>query len=87
MDILGTDEDLVINQVDLRLQTRKLYNCINKYLEGREKKIILLRYGLIDGNYRTQREIGKHLGISRSYVSRIESRAIEKLNKAMDKSE
>ena len=87
LDILGTDEDVVIDEVDLRLETRKLYSCIDKFLENREKKIILLRYGLIDGNYRTQREIGKYLGISRSYVSRIESKAIEKLNKAMEKSE
>lgn len=87
LDILGTDEDIVVDEVDLRLQTKKLYNCINKYLQGREKKIILLRYGLIDGQYRTQREIGNYLGISRSYVSRIESKAIDKLNRAMEKAE
>lgn len=87
LDILGTDTDEVINEVDLRLQTRKLYKLIDKILKDREKIIIKLRYGLIDGERKTQREIAEMLGISRSYVSRIESRAIDKLNKAMDKNE
>ncbi len=85
LDILGTDTDEVLDQVDLRLQTKKLYRCINRVLKNREKLIIQLRYGLIDGEFRTQREIANILGISRSYVSRIESRAIKKLNKAMNK--
>ncbi len=85
LDILGTDTDEVLDQVDLRLQTKKLYRCINRVLKNREKLIIELRYGLIDGEFRTQREIANILGISRSYVSRIESRAIKKLNKAMNK--
>ncbi|MEW8973210.1 MAG: RNA polymerase sporulation sigma factor SigK [Tissierellaceae bacterium] len=85
LDILGTDCDEVLDQVDLKLQTKKLYRCIEKILKDREKIIIKLRYGLIDGECRTQREIAGMLGISRSYVSRIESRAIKKLNKAMNK--
>lgn len=85
LDILGTDADEVLNIVDLRIQTKKLYRCIENILKDREKVIIQLRYGLIDGEYRTQREIASTLGISRSYVSRIESRAIKKLCKAMEK--
>lgn len=83
LDILGTDIDLIINEVDLNIQTRKLYRAIDKVLKRRERNIILLRYGLVEGGCRTQREIASMLGISRSYVSRIESRAIEKLNKEM----
>ncbi len=83
LDILGTDVDDVIDEVNLKLETRKLYKAIEKVLKGREKTIIQLRYGLIDGEYRTQREIGDLLGISRSYVSRIESKAINKLYKSM----
>lgn len=86
LDILGTDIDEVLNQVDLRLETKKLYRCIDTVLKDRERVIVQLRYGLIDGEYRTQREIANILGISRSYVSRIESRAIKKLSKAMEKS-
>ena len=52
-------------------------------LKGREKTIIELRYGLTNGTNKTQREIAKMLGISRSYVSRIEKKAINKLNKEM----
>ena len=54
LDILGTDTDEVLDQVDLRLQTKKLYRCINRVLKNREKLIIQLRYGLIDGEFRTQ---------------------------------
>ncbi|MBC8590660.1 RNA polymerase sporulation sigma factor SigK [Wansuia hejianensis] len=85
LDILGTDMDQVLDEVDLKLQTRKLYRCIDKSLKDREKIIIQFRYGLIDGERKTQREIAKILGISRSYVSRIESRAIDKLSIAMNK--
>ena len=81
---MGTDIDEVINEVDLKLQINKLYRKINKVLKEREKTIIELRYGLADGVCKTQREIAGMLGISRSYVSRIEKRAIKKLNKALD---
>ena len=83
LDILGTEIDLIINEVDLNIETKKLYKAINKVLKRRVRNIILLRYGLVEGGSRTQREIASMLGISRSYVSRIESRAIEKLNKEM----
>lgn len=85
LDILGSDVDQILDEVELRIQTKKLYRAINEVLKSREKAIIELRYGLVDGDCKTQREIAALLGISRSYVSRIESRAIEKLNKAMIK--
>ena len=86
LDILGTDGEEVLNEVELRLQTRKLYKAIDKCLKDREKVIIQLRYGLLDGECKPQREIAGLLGISRSYVSRIETRAIKKLLKEMSKS-
>jgi RNA polymerase sporulation-specific sigma factor len=85
LDILGSEADDVIDEVDLRMETKKLYKAINEILKDREKVIIQLRYGLVDGGCKTQREIAAMLGISRSYVSRIETRAIEKLNKEMSK--
>ena len=85
LDILGTNGDEVINEVELRIQTKKLYRAIDRCLKDREKVIIQLRYGLIDGECKTQREIAGMLGISRAYVSRIEARGIKKLFKEMNK--
>lgn len=83
LDILGSDVDEILDEVDLKLQIKKLYKAINQVLKDREKVIIELRYGLIDGSCKTQREIAAMLGISRSYVSRIETRALNKLNKTL----
>ncbi|ADL08093.1 RNA polymerase sporulation sigma factor SigK [Thermosediminibacter oceani] len=79
MDILGTESDAIIEEISNKFQQKKLYDKIRTVLKGREKKVIELRYGLLNGKARTQREIAKLLGISRSYVSRIEKRAIKKL--------
>nr|WP_278044698.1 sigma-70 family RNA polymerase sigma factor [Senegalia massiliensis] len=73
-----------MDEVHLKLQVKKLYNKINDVLKEREKDIIELRYGLLGCGCKTQREIAKMLGISRSYVSRIEKKAVNKLNKAME---
>ena len=83
LDILGSDVDEVLDEVYLKLQVKNLYKAINQVLKDREKVIIELRYGLIDGCCKTQREIAAMLGISRSYVSRIETRALGKLNKVL----
>lgn len=80
IDVLGTGQDDVMEKVDLKLQMEKLGELIEKYLNEREQKVIFYRYGLRGCNRLTQREIGKLLGISRSYVSRIEKKAIEILN-------
>ena len=79
MDIIGTDEEDVIKEIDFKLKVKRLYRNIETLLDDREREIIRLRYGLNSGNEMTQREIAKMLGISRSYVSRIEKRAVSKL--------
>ncbi|NLX63102.1 MAG: RNA polymerase sporulation sigma factor SigK [Tissierellia bacterium] len=84
LDILGTDSEDISDEIHLKFQEKKLHEAINKVLKDREKKILELRYGLVDGVCMTQREIASMLGISRSYVSRIEKRAIDKLNKALN---
>lgn len=86
LDILGSEDDGVDDKVALKFQIRKLYRKITEVLRGREKTIIELRYGLANGSNKTQREIAKMLGISRSYVSRIEKKAIHKLNKEFQNS-
>lgn len=83
LDILGTDIDKILDEVHLKIQIKSLYDAINSVLKDREKVIIELRYGLVDGSCKTQREIAALLGISRSYVSRIETRALKKLNKVL----
>jgi len=84
MDVLSSDENSVVDLVEQKIEISKLYSKISTTLQPREKVIIEMRYGLRDGRYRTQREIAKLLGISRSYVSRIEKRALKKLLKEMD---
>ncbi|MEK6263914.1 MAG: RNA polymerase sporulation sigma factor SigK [Clostridium sp.] len=84
MDVLSSDDDSVIEIVENKIQIKKLYNKINVALMDREKIIIQMRYGLLDGKPRTQREIALTLGISRSYVSRIEKRALKKLYRELN---
>ncbi|MBQ4516806.1 MAG: RNA polymerase sporulation sigma factor SigK [Clostridia bacterium] len=79
MEILPAEDEEIATTVGLNMDIKKLYSYIDRCLEGREREIIILRYGLSDKPY-TQREIAKAMGISRSYVSRIEKRALEKLN-------
>lgn len=83
MDVIPFDGDGVEDGFENRTEIKKMYESINNKLEPREKKIIELRYGLNDGKEVSQREIAKMLGISRSYVSRIEKKAVEKLKEAM----
>lgn len=79
IDILGTDPDDVIEKVQLKIEKSKIYRNLD-ILDEREKEVIVARFGLENGGEeRTQREIAKELGISRSYVSRIEKRALMKL--------
>ncbi|OGO77568.1 MAG: sporulation sigma factor SigK [Clostridiales bacterium GWB2_37_7] len=83
IDILGSDSDVILDEVELKMQIKKLYQKMEKILKSREKIVIELRYGLSSGLVKTQREIAEMLGISRSYVSRIEKRAIKKLYRAL----
>lgn len=82
LDILGTDPDLVVGRVETNLERERLRDKLTR-LNRREKRILELRYGLLDGIRQTQREISKSLGISRSYVSRIEKRALTKLHQQL----
>ncbi len=84
MEILETDSDEIYGDVELKFDIKKLRTLIDKILSGREKTIIELRYGLSDGREWPQREVAELLDISRSYVSRIEKRAVEKLREAFD---
>ncbi len=83
IDILSSGIDDILEQVELNVQKKKLYEQLEKVLTKREKEIILLRYGLTTSGYKTQREIAEKLQISRSYVSRIEKRALKKLRKEL----
>lgn len=83
IDVLGTEIDYILDQVELKVQIGKLYEQLDKILTKREKEIVLLRYGLTTCGYKTQREIAQQLDISRSYVSRIEKRALKKLRKEL----
>lgn len=80
LDIIeSTDKDIVDN-IELKENIGKLYELVNSILNEREKEIICMRYGLGYSQEVTQREIANKLGISRSYVSRIEKKAIRKLS-------
>lgn len=78
MDVI-TNENSITEDIESKLQTEDLYKVINSELLPREKDIIFLRYGLNGRKSFTQREVAKKLGISRSYVSRIEKKALETL--------
>lgn len=80
-ETLGTEPDAIVDEVDLKIQIRRLYDKMKSTLTTREQMVLELRYGLLRGKISTQREIATMLGISRSYVSRIEKRAISKLKK------
>ncbi|MEG1305333.1 MAG: RNA polymerase sporulation sigma factor SigK, partial [Oscillospiraceae bacterium] len=78
LDILSDSEDIAEN-LELKLDIRHLRTCIDKALFGRERKIIDMRYGLAGELPLTQQEVADLLGISRSYVSRLEKKAIDRL--------
>lgn len=79
IDIMETEDNSVIDEIEKKENIKKLYNLIEKCLSDREKYIINARYGMNNQSELTQREIAKELGISRTYVSRIEKHAIKKL--------
>lgn len=79
IDIIEKEEMCVDDEIDLRLKIKQLYNKMKELLKDREKMILELRFGLGGKKPQTQHEIAKQLGISRSYVSRIETKAINKL--------
>lgn len=80
-DVLENSEKNIEDEVDLKIKIKKLYEKIKSVLKDREKLIIELRFGLDGRKPKTQNEIAEMMGISRSYVSRIETKAIGKLAK------
>lgn len=82
LDVVVSEDDDVVELLEQDRKVRRLNEIIPQTLSGRELFIIINRYGLYGKKTMTQREIARKLGISRSYVSRIEKRAIEKLRQA-----
>ena len=78
-EILESDSKSIEEIVDTKMKIKKIYKKIKTILKDREKTIIELRFGLKGDKPKTQKEIAKLMGISRSYVSRIETKALEKL--------
>ena len=85
LDIISVEESIA-DDVDLKIHIARLTELVRTKLDEREKEIITLRYGLEGYKPLTQREVAQHLKISRSYVSRIEKRALEKLKDAFGNS-
>lgn len=79
LDIIESEGEDVLERINMEEKTGKLYHFVDSALSEREREIICLRYGLIDGVEVTQREIAEHMGISRSYISRLEKKALKKL--------
>lgn len=87
MELLAGEEDGVLETVSLSLETEKVRRCVRERLSPREQTVIALRYGLGGREPQTQRQVAKVLGISRSYVSRIEKHALETLRRLLEKGE
>ena len=83
-DVLGTDSDEISKHLDDEVDKELLYNALSR-LSSREKRIMELRFGLQNGNEKTQKEVADMLGISQSYISRLEKRIIERLKKEFTK--
>lgn len=84
MDVIEQEQQDVVEALELRGNVRRLMLLMQKELTDREREILLLRYGLWGNRELTQSEIGERLGISRSYVSRIEKKALGKLREKFE---
>lgn len=83
-DILGTDPDIIYKDIEMSVEKKMLYGAISQ-LKKREKEIMNLRFGLSGGDERTQKEVADTLGISQSYISRLEKKIILRLKKNISK--
>lgn len=83
MDVVGEDDDL-LETVSTRQKVQQLRQAVENCLTPQEQQVIEMRYGLNGHRPRRQREVADKIGVSRSYVSRIEKRALEKLKAAME---
>jgi RNA polymerase sporulation-specific sigma factor len=79
-DVLGTENDIIYRELEEEVDKKLLHNAINK-LSLRERKIMELRFGLRGAREQTQKEVADLLGISQSYISRLEKRIIKRLKK------
>ncbi len=77
-DVLGTDEDIVNKGIETEAEREILRNAVAE-LGNREREIMEMRFGLIDGKEKTQKEVAEQIGISQSYISRLEKKIIQKL--------
>lgn len=84
IDVISVD-DTIAEDLDLRLKSRRAMEIVNTVLEPREKEVVVMRYGLNGAPPVTQREAAERLGISRSYISRIEKAALQKLGKELSR--
>lgn len=82
-ELLGSEKDMVPDEVALDIDGKIALGLIEQLLDAREKEVIYLRYGIKDGIFHPQHAVAAKLGISRSYVSRIEKKAIQKLKNHM----
>ena len=85
LDILGTESDAVEEEVARKWSAGRVRNLVRTLLDARERQVLEMRYGLNGKPPLAQREVAQILGISRSYVSRIEKKAVEKLAKGLEK--
>ena len=83
-DILGTDEDIVNKGIETEAEREILRNAVSE-LGKREREIMEMRFGLIDGEEKTQKEVAEIIGISQSYISRLEKKIIKKLRGQLEK--
>ena len=83
IDVVCSDED-VAEEIDQKIMTEKMLKSIDRLLDTRQRQIIMMRYGIGGSTPLTQREIAQALGISRSYVSRIEKSALSTLKEALE---
>ena len=84
MDVISID-DTIADELDIKISGEAAIRIMNNYLTEREREIVILRYGLSGDTPLTQRELAQRLGISRSYVSRIEKSALEKIRYRMER--
>jgi len=85
-DVLGTDNDIIYKYLEEEVD-KKLLNIALQKLNGRERRIMELRFGLQDGTEKTQKEVADMLGISQSYISRLEKRILKRLKKEIHRME
>lgn len=83
-DMLGTEPDIVSNAAETAIESRRAMQMLDSVLDDREADVIRYRYGLVDGEPLAQYQVAEKLGISRSYVSRIEKKALGKLRNALE---